>query len=58
MSFHVLIIFWGHSMKKPKKPWENKKKQKKQYFQTLLGSLHEKTEKKPWENQKKQKNNI
>ena len=54
MSFHILIIFWGHSMKKPKKPRENQKKQKKQYFQTLLGSLHEKT-KKPLRKPKKKK---
>ena len=54
MSFHILIIFWGHSMKKTKKPWENqknKRNQTKQYFQTLLGSLHEKTK----ENSRKQK---
>ena len=53
MSFHILVIFWGHSMKKPKKTLRKpkktkkvkKKNKKKQYFQTLLGSLHEKTKK-------------
>ena len=45
---NIFRLFWGHSMKTPKKPWENqknKKNKKNQYFQTLLGSLHEKTKK-------------
>ena len=34
---NIFRLFWGHSMKKPKKPWENqtKKKQKKQYLETI-----------------------
>ena len=48
MSFHILIIFWGHAMKKPKKPWENqknKKKTKKTIFSDSSGVT-------PWKNQK------